>query len=289
MKQNPFSLYDFLGYFIPGALCISLVYFITELKLVDHVNFRSMIDLIPEIKIETAVIFLILSYIFGHFLSYASSMSVEKYSIWKYGYPSKYLLSIKASKYFDHFKSRPGLILGVLMTIILLPIAIPDLLFGNLLKLRIFYAKPVDKFLRDSIVHKLLELFDSLKLISGDNIDDFKWKRTDFFRIIQHYTYEHTQSHHAKYNNYVALYGFLRTITFILNMVFWYLLIHFCYLGFSWNSIFALLALMFLSYVFFMSFMKFYRRFSLEAYMILVIDTFNNDHPIKTTSTSHGK
>ena len=42
-----------------------------------------------------------------------------------------------------------------------------------------------------------------------------------------HYVYEHCQQHIAKYDNYVALYGFLRSITLIFNLSLLYVVYRF--------------------------------------------------------------
>ena len=94
----------------------------------------------------------------------------------------------------------------------------------------------------------------------------------DFFRIFAHYTFEHTKSHQFKLINYVVLYGFLRTLTFIMVILFWYM----TYLMIITKSIQFDLRLLLLigliSYSFFMAFMKFYRRYTLEGLMLIAID-----------------
>ncbi len=68
--------------------------------------------------------------------------------------------------------------------------------------------------------------------------------------------------------NYVALYGFLRTICLLAILLWWFAL----WSAFQsphggWVSTLDLLWTAILAYLLFMAFMKFYRRFSLEVYM----------------------
>ncbi len=80
--------------------------------------------------------------------------------------------------------------------------------------------------------------------------------------------------HLKKVNSFdiTALYGFLRTITLLLMILFWYLIFHIgLFSKFSPGSILLLVLLTLVNYVFFMGFMKFYRRYTLEGLMVLAI------------------
>ena len=90
VKQNPFSIYDFLGYLIPGAVFLYGTLFIFEhiSPLNDGAFGFNAANLSFE-KPETYVPFVLLAYVVGHFLSFLSSITVERYSIWAHGYPSK--------------------------------------------------------------------------------------------------------------------------------------------------------------------------------------------------------
>lgn len=105
-KQNPFSLYDFLGYFTPGAVLLYAVFAICNRFLGYNINER-MINLgFTESQILVGLI--LLSYILGHALSLSSSLFVEKFAIWLHGYPSKYLLRIKSPGYLRQWISSEG-------------------------------------------------------------------------------------------------------------------------------------------------------------------------------------
>lgn len=90
-KQNPFSLYDFLGYFTPGAVFLYVSIAISS----RFFQFKLHDSLINAgfTKAEITVGLIILAYVLGHVLSFLSSVFVERFSNWMHGYPSKYLLS----------------------------------------------------------------------------------------------------------------------------------------------------------------------------------------------------
>jgi len=82
-KQNPFSLYDFLGYFVPGALFLYGLYFALALHSRTQAVFSSLSDLVDFSRIELYLPFILSAYLVGHILSFMSSIIVERYSVWK--------------------------------------------------------------------------------------------------------------------------------------------------------------------------------------------------------------
>lgn len=288
IKQNPFSFYDFLGYLIPGAL---ICYLTLLLNKIDQIN--TLTDIIntvsknEEFQFDKVLFFIIISYSFGHSISYLSSITIEKYANWKYDYPSKYLLGLNnIQKYY--VKEAPWKIkfFKILLALLLFPIVIFDLILGEFFNFKAFYTKKLDNFLVEVIKEKNLVLLDKLYPPDYRGL-----KNHDFHRIISHYVYENSKHHQFKMTNYVALYGFLRAITFITTIICWIVFfvtvensynylysiecINFSTLNNSidYSRIFTLVILALISYVYFMGFMKFYRRYSLEAYMLVAIDT----------------
>ena len=137
-----------------------------------------------------------------------------------------------------------------------------DWLLGEKAGLRDLYAKKLDPLLvpcQDKL-RKLIVEHAKIKSQKYGTADEH-----DYFRYAYHYTVENAPNHLQKMQNYVALYGFLRTLITGSG--------HF--LGsclarrartFAGIQSVGLLALSILvSYVTFMAFVKFYRRFSLEA------------------------
>lgn len=271
IKQNPFSVYDFLGYLIPGAILI-YSYLILEFykdKSIYAVN--EFINLFKDFDINNAFFFIIASYVLGHLISFISSITIEKYAVWKYSYPSKYLLQMKQEGYWSTAKVWTDYLWRIVLLIFLAPCVILDLILGSWLNFKSFYQKPLDDLLIDLVLLKTNKLLEKLGLtakeFSGRSANEH-----DFHRIISHYAFENTRSHQFKMNNYVALYGFLRNLCLILNI----LTIYFFLKSISNNlydftNLFIIFALSSITYIAFMAFMKFYRRYTLEGFMVLAI------------------
>jgi len=268
IKQNPFSVYDFLGYFTPGAIFLySLLFGYAHMS--KSANPQEYItNTLGFDKAEIYIPFVLASYTLGHLLSFLSSISVERFSILAHGYPSKYLLKMETDGYFE---SKGSLFIKLVLLIAILPISVFEYFIGYAFNLRAMYTKPLDRVLRVLISKKI----NKLVTMHGDikKPGDFgKPEKTDFFRYAYHYAVEHAPNHLPKMQNYVALYGFLRTLSFISVLIFWVIVWH-TFSG-SFGSLEAsgwLLASSILSYILFMAFMKFYRRFSLEALMALSV------------------
>lgn len=269
-KQNPFSLYDFLGYFVPGA---SFLYGLRLLQLFAHPdwNLAGVFDHDLPTGSPIAYLFLVLlSYIVGHLLSFLSSITVEKYSLWQFGYPSKYLLGIATPKYYET-KEHPVVrrIIRTVVAILLLPITIFDLVLGRVFHMRELYAQALDPMLITILKDKTRE-FIHRRFPNSEPPANTRAEASDFFRPIYHYALEHAEAHAAKMQNYVALYGFLRTFALIVTVFWWALAISFARADMQpLQEGFYLLAWAALAFITFMAFMKFYRRFSLEVLMAL--------------------
>lgn len=287
LKQNPFSLYDFLGYFIPGSLLIYSVYLIHAFN-TQTINLNEITDCFPLIDTTGIFLFVLLSYTCGHILSFLSSYTIEKFANWKYKYPSKYLLEKHANipedkkhKFFykgETKDERWGNAWRIILCIIILPMVTIEVICSNLFKFKDVFRKPLDDFLVYSINKKTLELLNKLEL------DIKRYEKNpeifDTHRIISHFTYDNSKNHQQRLTNYVSLYGFLRTLTFISNFIAYYYIVKFLleinfYNSIDLHKILLIFLLLTLSYIFFMAFMKFYRRYTLEAFMVLVITDFS--------------
>lgn len=289
--KNPFSIYDFLGYVFPGAFALIIVYYfviIDPIEFQNPMSVHEMLDLVRENfvgseSIVSCTIFLIISYVLGHIISYLSSITVERFVIWWYGYPSEFMLNhedhhwhffhdaiIMCHEKKYHYKRAiiRTYILRSLFSLLLLPILIPTVLF-RIFGCNVFFVKKLDPYLNDIVLQKRNALAVKLNLPDASHYD-----KVDYYRVIYNYVYEHSSNHRQKMDNYVALYDFLRSLTLIFIGVFIYVL---------WSGIIVstsigyfywldLLIAMSLSCVSFMAFFKFYRKFTLEAFMCLVSD-----------------
>ncbi len=276
IKQNPFSVYDFLGYLIPGAISLYSLLIIDYLKKNKVYSIEDFINSIGEFKFEGIFFFIILAYILGHLISFISSITIEKYANWRYNYPSKYLLKMEGSGYWKSAKNWKGYFWRISLLVILLPCIFFDFIFGQLLNFKSFFTKELDVLLRKLIVLKINKLFQKIGFGEIDNYKEFdkgKGNAHDFHRVVTHYAYEHSNHHQAKMSNYVALYGFLRTLSLIFNFAALYLLIRVTvYFKFNLENFLAITVLSSISYIAFMAFMKFYRRYTLEGFMIITIE-----------------
>jgi len=219
------------------------------------------------------------SYIIGHIIAYLSSITVEKISIWCYGYPSDFLVEdpikyryiyafsaenfhTRKEKWKEAFKVWYKYLWRIIVTLSILPLALLTLL-ADIIGLKYFYIKKLDNYLITQYEIKWSKLVKYLGL-EKPNADC-----SDFHRITYHYSYERFPLHAKKLDNYVALYDFLRAMCFIMIIVSEF--IFFFY--FQKRKIILLyygLISLAIQYILFMAFMKFYRRFSLENIMCII-------------------
>jgi hypothetical protein len=225
-------------------------------------SFCCSIKSMDDLSTTSYIAITLIAYIAGHLLSYCSSMTVERYSEWTLGFPSKFLLSDNEKCYFDiDKKNGVHYLIRLLMFILLLPISVFDIFFGKWLSLRDSYAKKVEEPLLLLINNKLTASLNKAGIFSTHSNDKF-------FRYFYHLAVEHSKAHLPKMQNYVALFGFMRTLTLLSIVLFWVVFFEaHCLYGFSNHLIFLLGLLSVISIVCYLGFVKFYRRFSLEVLM----------------------
>lgn len=196
MNKNPFSIYDFLGYLFPGLVALMAVTYVafsseqSVNKLFSITNFKDVFT--NEVSIsewQSTVVIIILSYIAGHIVAYLSSVVVEKFSNRLFKYPSLYLihaaddalalpkpffvrsmddLSRLLHRYFrlrDNWgmKNWGSFLWRVVIGFVLLPISVP-MIVGIIFSINRFIARPLDEYVRNSIVDKLNRLAERLKI-----------------------------------------------------------------------------------------------------------------------------
>ena len=290
IKQNPFSLYDFFGYFIPGALMVYIAMFLLKITNFNDIDqLTQILNSYKTFQIENFLFFIILSYSSGHLINFISSITVERYANWKYNYPSKYLMNLKPDFIFWSGSKRIKF-WKILLITLLFPITILDLILGELLCFKTFYTKKADNYIIETVKIKGIILLNQLGTPITKTLREY-----DFHRIFSHYVYENSKNHQSRLSNYVALYGFLRSLCLISVLFLWliiYKLYKKAYLFEKFTEYFEkskyllvyFIVISFISYIFFMAFMKFYRRYTLESLMLIVIDKelVDSDKPRKT-------
>jgi hypothetical protein len=279
-QQNPFSFYDFLGYLIPGALFLYLIKWFSWLY--GNGDLKNL-DLTPEglWEFENPQIyipFVLMSYVVGHLIGYLSSITIEKFHIDLHGYPSSYLLEENPDfcNYKKYFSSKKFWFRGVFVFIFAAPVSFLEVLFGWVFGLKSFYARPTDKFIASLFKWKAEDLFSMYRNKYGAYVSN--WYNREFFRVIYHYTLEKSTSHAQKMQNYVAIYGFLRNMSFSSIILFWFSFFYLVFVNFEEGSNYIAVSLAGLSlvcFVFYVAFVKFFRRFSLEVIMAFLA-TNNN-------------
>lgn len=277
LKQNPFSLYDFLGYFVPGALTLFAGFAISQAWLPADIS-QSISSMFQPSRLEFYLPFVLVSYITGHALSFVSSVTIEHYLVWRVGYPSRYLLGNPFPRFFDVTTPKDvtnpkciRLIVRACVALLIFPISLLDFTIGAVLRLNQYFARPADNVLLNHINPRIAKLVlectgtepPSQDIASGD---------AHFFLLMYHYCVERAPAHLAKMQNYVALYGFCRTISFAFVLTFWSL-ISAMSLGVAKLTVLlpSVGVVAILAYLFYLDFMKFYRRFSLEVFMAFAV------------------
>jgi len=290
LKQNPFSLYDFFGYLIPGSILIYILLIFENIKKDPDLDLIDILSISSSYKFQEIFLLIIGSYTLGHILSFVSSITIEKYGNWNYGYPSKYLIGYKKRSFWvrknepasssdkdiyeieaKDLRRRMRNIGRIILSIFLLPLTVADLIIGKGFNFKKFYQNEMDIFIKESIELKVKNLVNKLGIGNNSN---FSFKKTDFHRIVTHYTFENCKEHQFRMVNYVSLYGFLRNLALIFNIASWYYIIFSIDIGSSLDlyKITVAIVLILLSYISFMAYMKFYRRYTLEGLMLLIVD-----------------
>lgn len=229
-----------MGYLFPGLTVLYILYYLYSC---DHWNLFKAIDIdvlcdtINQIgnkfNFEKSVLIIIIAYIIGHLISYASSLTVEILSNRLFGYPSKYLLQKERPKYgellVNYFRVKIDssyklmkivksiCVWGVYLLIfaVLLPISLTITTIGYLININQFIIRPLDDYLINGIKARQQELAKRIGLkLPGVN------EECDYHRIIMHYVYLNIPACQHKVDNYIALYGFLRCMCLIFCMLF---------------------------------------------------------------------
>lgn len=277
MNQNPFSLYDFLGYLIPGGLFLYVLYFcgitldwdvIIQLKKAAIAQ-ESTLSLLGYSSI------VILAYIIGHAIAICSAFLVEKYMNDTLQYPSIYLFWELNNDFKDEVRKGWGRKLKYfIIKAILCPIWLLDIITFNKL-----YSRELTKELATPLWDKLTNSY--LKIFSVD-LNQLKTSyalQGDLFRLAYHYSYEYSSNHQPKIQNYVALYGFCRNVCLVFLIFFWValctLIINLMSANTSHFNLIATLVMLLMTYIFYCGFVKFYRRFSLEVFMAFSVLKIN--------------
>ena len=281
MDRGPFSFYDFLGYLFPGVISAFFIYLYIIIINSDYsLDYPKIIDSLSKTLVIFSdrfliniIVLLIFLYVLGHVVSFLSSCIIEYFSNCLFKYPSFFLLNrVKTSFMYyicNYFCMTDAVIFiwRVVIAILLFPISIVLLLIGHFIRINEYMTRPFDEFTIHNIIIKQKELLNKLNFQE----DKLFSEHTDIHSIIMYHVYYNIEDRRRKADNYIALYGFLRSLTLIFccNTLFLIMII-LIKIDIN-NSDILITSLMFvLSNISFMSFMKIYRRFTKEDYLCLL-------------------
>lgn len=295
MNKNPFSIYDFMGYLFPGMMCYIIIAYCFRmgLNMGEITNLDNLRNLVKEsqmeFSLEKSVIIIVIAYILGHIMSYLSSVTIELFSRKVFGYPSEYLLERgkgknwwemlraffaseghSSNRFWACIKTALRFMMKVFISLLLFPISFSTFSFAYFFDINGWIVRPLDEYLKNTLKVKEFRLANRL----GINHPDVN-QECDYHRIVMHYVYLNIPNSQRKTDNYIALYGFLRSISFVFSTTFFafgtYAITTIDFSeSFDKGLLFTLSLFFMLSYISFLGFVKFYRRFTLENYMAML-------------------
>lgn len=271
-KSPQLTPYDFLGYLVPGLAAIA----IGDLSIAYHqyhdvLTSDWIVARYAKISWQGAIPLILLAYYIGHLVSFLSACSVERYAGWLYGQPSKFLMYGKGNGYFAVGGGRPWLswLLRLVTGIFMLPCSWIELVFGKFAGLSGNYFRRFDPMLRDAAAGAYAHLHRRIGL-KDELLREKHPSNYEFERLGLHYALETAPAHIYTLRNYVVMYGFLRSMTFILLVSSWLMAYHvrsMYGLGYSLLSLFGSGIVIFISYA---AFLKFWVRYHREAIMAII-------------------
>lgn len=270
-KQNPFSLYDLIGYFIPGFIILLGISYLIDVNIneIFHDFVKGVcpksdkaLNQSTSASIIISLCIFISSYVLGHIIGILSAEMLEKlYFIKFFHYPSHYSFNISRND-----KNAYKLTcVHFLLILFFIPISII---------LGILYLSNKEMLL-GKLKHRLPEVVvkskisDIMKEYYKDdnfNIDDeLANNKSNYFELIYHYVLEHNTSHNFKMINYVALYGFFRNLSFAAIVLGWLSILAPCFNSLCQLSWVNTTVLIISGIITFLGFVKFYNRFNREV------------------------
>lgn len=295
MSKNPFSLYDFMGYLFPGLFFIIIMVYVFNdaFDVANIFRMKALVDAVgiggTTFDLDKSILIVILGYVTGHFVAYASSLTIESFANNIFGYPSKYLLhgneqtwwhmlkkcfqcqASSSKKTILKIKVASKVLLKAMMFLFLFPISFMVFTIGWLIDINSYITRSIDDYLRTAILQKQYELAQELKIEHADVNT-----KCDYHRLVMHYVYTHIPECQRKVDNYISLYGFLRAISFVFCICFDCCLIYAIkgidiHASIDLRIITELCILYAMCILSFLGFIKFYRRYTLENLMSLLV------------------
>ncbi len=269
-KTATLSLYDFLGYLVPGALAIYIGIAAYQLMLGPS----SLSELVSAMGFGTAGLlpFFLVAYASGHMLSFLSALTVERFAVSRHDYPSRYLLrSTDVAHSWEGGWNWPS-------TVFLLPISLLSATVGHIFERS--FARPIHECLQAAVAERIRRLLNTQRRILHTPEIEVDLQEVEFFHLVYHYVIERESAHIGKLHNHIALSGFLRTLTLIVVLTFWALVPVLLVAGLPLvHCAYTLPATAVAAYLSYLAFLKFNRRFTFETLMAFAVIHSLDDTP----------
>nr|WP_269782953.1 hypothetical protein [Photobacterium phosphoreum] len=256
---------------LPGAVMLYIVIFVFG---VDDIAVKLSLEKTSNSTASQLLSFIpavICSYLLGHVLAIGSSALIEAFTNYSNGYPSEFLFDVKPKAYLssDSFVGQIG---RVVLWLLILPISVFKFVLKDTLKITMFnQAKELPKNLREATFNKCKTILSDHIKVDTSHIKLERGIDGDYLRLLYHFIFENSERHSGKLQNYVALYGLTRNVSFVFIVLFWAAVYSYFFatqLNIGLVHIFSFATL---AYIFYIGFVKFYRRYSLETVMAATV------------------
>lgn len=305
-RQNPFSLYDFIGYLIPGAIFIFLL-LIFDVEESTQGNDKSEICTICNFlknlafsceqsalhAITSLFFFFVVAYVLGQIISILSNFIIEESLFCRHHNYFSYILLDKGNSEkiirWIRFNFYDFLLLYVfiwewffgILSFFSFPCSKSKCCCSCYIYKKIRFIDPLDEMRADTFkktcndivkgFYKIKEKNNSqLFFLKGENIGG---EKNNFFDLVYHYVVERATHHLYKIQNYVALYGFMRNLSMAFCLLFWITVIALIYnffnnLNFKYYHLmwWSLILYSFFGFVTMIGIHKYKRRFTIEVF-----------------------
>jgi hypothetical protein len=281
VEKLPFTAYDIVGYFLPGATLLTSIVFFLFPDILTNLYEEDARKMPVAIWLVIGILATTISYALGYCIALIASMGIEDPIIAVFRYPSEFLVRKPNSSETDPHHKAPFLWKIFLLHYLLTP---PSQNI-NTLHPEVIPSAPgwrgwVRRWVRDQFedifVKKLCDpVIDQLdkKLKQSFAIERDTLTGAQWFNLVQYYVMNNNSPAFLRMYNYMTIYGFCRNLSAALYCSLFFLaggtIIHFDWVNLSWTVVlkagFAFLFMLALSGMLAANFAKFYRRYSQEA------------------------
>lgn len=285
VERLPFTVYDIVGYLIPGAFfCLVLVGagfahevpgFLAALKENETRIFLISVGLFG---------FLVAGYVIGHALALLAAELLERLLTGMIGYPSGFLVDASLRGADSYRQQMAGALnrfaraeprYSSILMLAFLPFTLV-LSFADSFDLADKIIKPMGR--------RAIELFSTrFHAVFGKAHTELE--TADWFRLVDFYMASDAESYFLQRQyNYVTLYGFCRNMSFILYLTFIIMgyksvVLEAGMVGINWPPFWMALAALATSILLFLGFAKYFRRYSQEAILGFVTLSLRDRSP----------